>query len=86
MLDVNKINMQHIKKIVGTIDPKKHYTTQEIADMKIILNSQMKPSNFTLYRLIHSNTLKAIKIGTGAKFPRYAVQGQELINYINKRY
>lgn len=60
-------------------DPKK------VVKMRVVVNTQMKASVFTLYRLIKSGKLKSTNIGTGAK-PRYFIKGKDLKAFLIDRY
>ena len=67
------------------IDAAKFYSPNEILDLGIVVNTSMQPCRHALYRLLRSNTIKSIKVGSGTTKARYKVLGRELINFTNNR-
>ncbi|MCH7758976.1 hypothetical protein IID20_01305 [Patescibacteria group bacterium] len=77
--------IENIKKQLKKIDDDKMYNPQEIIDWKLVLNTQLQPSRFTVYRLIKRGELGAVNLGT-TKLPKYFVQGKDLKKFVKKLY
>ena len=61
------------------------FEPNKIVKMKLVVNTKLVPSVFTLYRLIKSGKLKSITLGTGGA-PRYFVKGGELKKFLSNCY
>ena len=72
-------------KEINAINDDALFDPKKLVKMRVIINTQLKPSVFTLYRLIKSGKLKSTNIGTGKK-PRYYVKGKELKKFLIDRY
>lgn len=67
------------------IDPKKMYSAPEIAKIGVIVNAKLESFDYKIYRLINSGELPAVNLGSD-KMPRWAVEGADLLTYINDKY
>ena len=74
-----------IKKAIAAIKGDKLYSTDEINEMGVIVNTKLEPSSFTLYRLIKNGKLPAVDIGTGSS-ARHFVKGSDLKKYLQETY
>ncbi len=62
---------------VGKIKDAKLYKPEDIVKLRVVVNSNLVPSVFTVYRLIKSGALPAVNMSTIGK-PRYFVRGADL--------
>lgn len=74
-----------MKRKMNKIDDNKLYSTHEIIELGLIQDTTMKPSVFTLYRLIKRKVLNAVNMSAGQK-PKYFVKGKDLREFIANRY
>ena len=79
------VSDKEIKTAIRKIDDDKLYSIGEVKGLNIILNTNLQPSEFTLYRLIKSGSLKSVNLGTGTK-QRAFVKGKDLKVFIAERY
>lgn len=77
--------IEKIKKALKKIDNDKMYDTDAIQKMAIVLDTSLKPSRFTLYRMIRNGKISSVDMGTG-KQARHFVKGSELKRYIKTTY
>lgn len=64
------------------IDPDKFYTPKEIVDLGIMTANTTDTKRQMLLRFIREGRINALNLG-GDKKPRYAVQGKNLLEYMN---
>ena len=79
------MNLSEIEKKIDTIDDNSLLNAKDIAHLGLILDNNLKPSRFKLYRLIKRGKLKVINNGTEAA-PNYFVKGRELKRFLRERY
>lgn len=77
--------LNNLQKQIAEIQDKKLYTPKEILAMGVIVNTELKPSVFTIYRLIDSGKLPAMDLSAGKK-PQYQVKGKDLKKFLAERY
>lgn len=71
----------NLKKIVNN----ELYSPKQITDLGLIVNTEIKPSIFTIYRLIKTGQIKTVNLSTG-KLPQYRIKGKDLKEFVEKRY
>ena len=76
---------KQIRERARKIDDDELLTSAAIVKRGLIVNTQFKPSAFTLYRLIKRGSLKAVNMGNGDQ-PRFFIKGRDLKEFINKKY
>lgn len=74
-----------VKKALKKIVDDKLYSPEDIFAMGVIVNTKLVPSAFTVYRLIKSQKLPTVNIGTGSK-SRHFVKGADLKQYLKATY
>ena len=74
-----------VKKQLRKIDDNALFSPQQIVDMGVIVDVNLKVSRWTVYRLIKRGDLKAIQLGSGSQ-PRFFVKGKVLKEFIRDRY
>ena len=77
-----------LKKIIAKIkkiDDEVMLNPNQILEMGIVLNTELKPSTFLFYRMLRRKEIKAINLGT-EKSPRYFIKGKNLKEFLLKRY
>ena len=79
------IDIKKMKKEFGKIDKNAMYSPEQILEMGVISDTALKPSVFTLYRLIKNGKLKALNHGSGGA-PRYFIKGAVLKDFVKERY
>lgn len=77
--------LENIKKQLKKIEDGKMYNPEQIVNLRVLFNTQLKPSRFKIYRLIKRGEIPTVNLGT-EKSPRYFVQGKELKQYVKKTY
>lgn len=77
--------IQKIKKEYRKIDENALYSPEQIVDMELIVDTKLKSSVFTVYRLIKRGKLKSENLGSGGA-PRYFVKGNVLKKFVKERY
>lgn len=77
---IEKVKAAYAKIKDGTL-----YSTDDINDMGVIVNTKLQPSPFTVYRLIKNGKLPAVDIGTGSS-ARHFVKGADLKKYLKETY
>lgn len=80
-----EISMRAIKRRLSEIEDEKMYSPNEIIDQKLVIDTMLKPSVYTLYRHIKRGVVPAVNLGTESA-PRYFVKGKDLKAYLKKRY
>jgi len=75
----------NFKKQIAKIEDNKIYTPKDILEMGVVIDTNLKPSIFTVYRLIKSGKLKAVDLGTGS-VAKYKVKGKDLKKFLCERY
>ena len=73
--------MNKIKRQLKLLKPDKLYTADQIVKMGLILDVNLKPSRFRVYRLIKNGEIPAVNLGKG-KNPKYFVTGKDLKKYV----
>ncbi len=79
------MNLSDIENKIDSIDDNSLLNAKDIANMGLILDNNLNPSRFKLYRLIKRGKLKAINNGTEAA-PNYFVKGRDLKKFLRERY
>jgi hypothetical protein len=74
-----------LQKAIKKLRNDKLYSSDDIVSKGLILDNNLKPSRFTLYRRIKQGVLPAVNLGTD-KMPKYFVKGEELKKYLNQLY
>lgn len=74
-----------IRDRLETIDPKKMYNVPEIVELGVIVNTRFESVDYKVYRVIKDGELPAVNLGSD-KMPRWAVEGNDLIEYVTKKY
>lgn len=77
--------IEKIQKAIKSLKDDKLYSTEEIIELGVIVNTKLQPSMFTVYRLIKNGKLKAVDIGTGGA-SRHFVKGSDLKEYLKATY
>lgn len=81
-----KVDIERIKKTIQEIDDNDLLNPKQIVEEKgLILNTNLEPSRFTLYRLIKNGKIEAVDMGTG-KAPKYFVRGKDLKHYVKNKW
>ena len=70
---------------IAEINDEALFEPRAIVKMELVVDTLMKPSVFTIYRLIKRGKLPAIDLSTGTA-PRYFVRGKDLKEFLSKRY
>lgn len=66
------------------ISGKRFFKPQEIADLRLIVNSMGKGDNRFVLKLIKDGTLKAVQTNVSEVKPYYAVSEDEIVRYNRK--
>lgn len=74
-----------IKKKIKEIKNTELLSAPEIIKLGLITDTNLKPSLFSLYRIIKNGQLKAVNMGNG-NVKRYFVEGKDLKRFLVKRY
>lgn len=77
-----------IEKIIAKvkrIDNDALLSVNQIGKMNVVLNTKLKPSVYSFYRILRRKEIKSINLGT-EKSPKYFVKGSDLKKYLLKRY
>lgn len=77
--------IEKLKKAIKKIKDDDLYSPEKIHGLGVIVNTKLKPSMFTVYRLIKSGKLSAVDFGAG-KHSRHFVKGVDLKKYLVKTY
>lgn len=77
--------LDKIKRNLKKVDDNELYSPKQIAEMGLILNTEIKSSVFTIYRLIRKGLIKTINVSSG-DLPQYKISGKDLRGFIKKRY
>ena len=70
---------------VKRIDDDIMLNPEQVLKMGIVLNTKLKPSTYSFYRILKRREIKSINLGT-EKAPRYFVKGKDLKEFLLKRY
>lgn len=68
------------------VDDKKMYSPGEIERLGLIVDSNLEPSQFTVYSFIRAGKLQAFNASPLSKVPRYQVQGDVLKKFVQDIY
>ena len=77
-----------LKKIIAKIkriDDEAMLNPKQISEMGIMLNTKLKPSGLSFYRMLRRKEIKSINLGT-EKSPKYFIKGKNLKEFLLKRY
>lgn len=79
------MNMQDIIKKANKLKDNDYYSPVEIAEMGLIVDTNLQPSYDTVVKRIKQGLLPYINVGT-EKMPKYKILGKDIKEFVNKFY
>lgn len=80
------MNNIQIKNKLKKIDDEKLYSVAEVNAFGLILNTNLEPSVFSIYRLIENKVLPTVDMSTGGSKRRPFIKGKDIRALVMKRY
>lgn len=73
--------LEKIKRKINKVENEKLYTPDDIEKLGVVLDANLNPSKFKVYRLIKRGDLASVNLGKGTN-PKYFVRGRDLKRYV----